>query len=113
MRLLTGLFLLLLMQPAAAQTKKVVADKIIGKVGDRIILKSDIANAIADIQRNGGEVPPNPDCILMEAEMIKKALVLQAEKDSITVDEEEIEAEIENRIRYFMRMYGGREAVEE
>jgi peptidyl-prolyl cis-trans isomerase SurA len=98
---------------ALSQTKKVVADKIIGKVGDRIILKSDIANAIADIQRNGGEVPPNPDCLLMEGELIKKALVLQAEKDSLVIDEADIEAEIENRIRYFMRMYGGKEAVEE
>jgi peptidyl-prolyl cis-trans isomerase SurA len=98
---------------ALSQTKKVVADKIIGKVGDRIILKSDIANAIADIQRNGGEVPPNPDCLLMEGELIKKALVLQAEKDSLVVEEADIEAEIENRIRYFMRMYGGKEAVEE
>jgi peptidyl-prolyl cis-trans isomerase SurA len=96
-----------------SQTKKVVADKIIGKVGDRIILKSDIANAIADIQRNGGEVPPNPDCLLMEGELIKKALVLQAEKDSLVVEDAEIEAEIDNRIRYFMRMYGGKEAVEE
>jgi peptidyl-prolyl cis-trans isomerase SurA len=98
---------------ALSQTKKVVADKIIGKVGDRIILKSDIANAIADIQRNGGEVPPNPDCLLMEGELIKKALVLQAEKDSLVVEEAEIEAEIDNRIRYFMRMYGGKEAFEE
>ena len=36
---------------AFAQTKKVIADKIIGKVGDRIILKSDVENAIADNAR--------------------------------------------------------------
>ncbi|HSR38847.1 MAG TPA: peptidylprolyl isomerase [Phnomibacter sp.] len=112
-RFLLGIVAILACNMALSQTKKVVADKIIGKVGDRIILKSDIANAIADIQRNGGEVPPNPDCMLMEAELIKKALVLQAEKDSLVVEEADIEAEIENRIRYFMRMYGGKEAVEE
>lgn len=112
-RFLLGIVAILACNVALSQTKKVVADKIIGKVGDRIILKSDIANAIADIQRNGGEVPPNPDCMLMEAELIKKALVLQAEKDSLVVEEADIEAEIDNRIRYFMRMYGGKEAVEE
>jgi peptidyl-prolyl cis-trans isomerase SurA len=90
-----------------------VADKIIGKVGDRIILQSDIINAINDIQRQGGEVPENADCLLMESELIKKALVLQAEKDSLTIDDAEVESIIENKIRNFMQAYGGREALEE
>jgi hypothetical protein len=100
-------------QQVTAQTKKVVADKIIGKVGDRIILQSDIINAINDIQRQGGEVPENADCLLMESELIKKALVLQAEKDSLTIDDAEVESIIENKIRNFMQAYGGREALEE
>lgn len=96
-----------------AQTKKVIADKIIGKVGDRIILKSDVANAISDIERQGGELPPNPDCIVFESELIKKALVLQAEKDSLVVEDEEIESMIDNQIRGFVQMYGGIQALEE
>ncbi len=111
--LLGGVLLAGSVQMATAQTKKVVADKIIGKVGDRIILKSDIANAVADIQRQGGEVPPNADCVIMESELVKKALVLQAEKDSITVEDDVIESKIENQIRGFIQMYGGREALEE
>jgi peptidyl-prolyl cis-trans isomerase SurA len=107
------LLALAIVQQAAAQTKKVVADKIIGKVGDRIILQSDIINAIADIQRQGGEAPPNADCLIMESELIKKALVLQAEKDSITIDDAEVESIIENKIRSFIQAYGGREALEE
>lgn len=96
-----------------AQVKKVVADKIIGKVGDRIILKSDIQNALADIVRQGGEVPENGECVIFESELIKKALVLQAEKDSITVDDDEIESQIDNQIRGFVQMYGGVQALEE
>lgn len=95
------------------QTKKVVADKIIGKVGDRIILKSDVVNAIADIERQGGDLPPNPECIVFESELIKKALVLQAEKDSLLVEDEEIESMIDNQIRGFVQMYGGIQALEE
>jgi peptidyl-prolyl cis-trans isomerase SurA len=110
---LLGLLAFASVQHASAQTKRVVADKIIGKVGDRIILQSDIINAINDIQRQGGEVPPNPDCIIMESELVKKALVLQAEKDSITVDDAELESMIENQIRGFIQAYGGREALEE
>lgn len=96
-----------------AQTKKIVADKIIGKVGDRIVLKSDVSNAIADIERQGGDLPPDPECIVLESELIKKALVLQAEKDSITVEDEEIESLIDNQIRGFMQMYGSVQALEE
>ncbi|HSK13289.1 MAG TPA: peptidylprolyl isomerase [Phnomibacter sp.] len=98
---------------AFGQTKKMVADKIVGKVGDRIVLKSDVTNAIADIERQGGELPPDPECVIFESELIKKALVLQAEKDSIDVDEEEIESLIDNQIRGFVQMYGGIQALEE
>lgn len=96
-----------------AQTKRVVADKIIGKVGDRIILKSDIANAVADAKRQGGELPDNPTCAFMESELIKKALVLQAEKDSLTVEDDDIEAKIDQQIRGFIMTYGSREALED
>lgn len=96
-----------------AQTKKVVADKIIGKVGDRIILKSDIVNAVADAQRQGAELPDHPVCAFMEAELIKKALVLQAEKDSLVVEDDDIEARIDQQIRGFIQAYGSREALED
>jgi peptidyl-prolyl cis-trans isomerase SurA len=42
-----------------------------------------------------------------------KALVLQAEKDSLPVSEEEIQAELDQRIRYFIMEFGGKEAVEQ
>ncbi|CAN5701271.1 peptidylprolyl isomerase [soil metagenome] len=96
-----------------AQTKRVVADKIVGKVGDRIILKSDITNAVADAQRQGGELPEHPVCAFMESELIKKALVLQAEKDSLVVEDDDIEAKIDQQIRGFIQSYGTREALED
>ncbi len=98
---------------AQAQPKKIVADKIAGIVGDRIILQSDIINSIADIARQGGAVPENAECILMEQALISKVLMLQAEKDSLPVTEEEIEAELEQRIRYFVNQVGTQDALEE
>ncbi|ULQ56034.1 peptidylprolyl isomerase [Flavihumibacter rivuli] len=98
---------------AFAQTKKVVADKIIGVVGDKIILQSDINNAILDAQRQGGALPPNPECFIMEQALAQKALVLQAEKDSLVVSEDEIEALLENQIRGFVNMYGSKDALEQ
>jgi len=111
------LFLLSLAAFAAgasfAQPKKVVADKILGIVGDRIILYSDIQNSMADIQRQGGTVPDNAHCSILEQALISKVLMLQAEKDSLVVTSEEVEAELDQRVRYFISQYGTQEAVEQ
>ncbi|MFN5931295.1 MAG: peptidylprolyl isomerase [Sphingobacteriales bacterium] len=96
-----------------AQTAKVLADKIVGILGDKIVLKSDLLNYIDDIQRRGGEVPADAQCVLLQRMLMDKALVLQAEKDSLPVSEEEIQAELDQRIRYFIMEFGGKEAVEQ
>ena len=96
-----------------AQVKKVVADQIIATVGDKIVLKSEIENSISDMQRQGIDVPANGKCLLLEQALGLKALVLQAEIDSIPVSDEEVDADIDNKIRYFVNQYGSKEVVEQ
>ncbi|WEK37085.1 MAG: peptidylprolyl isomerase [Candidatus Pseudobacter hemicellulosilyticus] len=103
----------LLATASAQTTKKVVADKIVGIVGDKIILKSDVYNDIIDRQRRGEPVPPNANCYIMDQLLTLKALVLQADKDSIVVPEDEIEALLENQIRGFIQMYGSKDALQQ
>ena len=95
--------------------QRVVADKIAGIVGDKIILKSELAIAIQDMQRNanGADIKGVDECNILDNMLIQKALVLQAEKDSLPVSEEEVEAEVDQRIRYFINLYGGKEAFEQ
>ena len=112
-RIIFACCLILASATGKAQTKKVVADKIIGVVGDRIILKSDIDNQIADAKRQEMDLPPNADCYLMQQLVINKMLALQAEKDSLPISEDEIEADIDNRIRYFVQQYGSKEVIEQ
>jgi len=97
---------------AFAQPKKLVADKIVAVVGNKIVLKSDIDNAILDMQRQGMEVPPNAACLTLEQSLGVKALVLQAEKDSLPVTDEEIEVAIDNQIRSFINAYGSKDELE-
>ena len=112
-RLLTFCFLLFTFHVVKAQPQRVVADKIIGIVGDRIILQSDIKNALADMARQGAAaVPENADCQLLDQALTSKLLMLQAEKDSLKVTDEEVEAELDQRVRYFIQVYGSQEAVE-
>ena len=98
---------------ASAQSARVLADKIVGIVGDKIVLRSDITNYIEDMKRQGQEVPPNAECVLLQSMMADKALILQAEKDSLPVGDDVIEAELDQRIRYFIQKYGGKEAFEQ
>jgi peptidyl-prolyl cis-trans isomerase SurA len=103
-------FSLLIATGAMAQ-QKVVADKIVGIVGDKIILKSEIFIANEDFKRQGGQ--EQDACTILDGMLVQKALVLQAEKDSIPVTEEEIDAEIDQKIRYFIQQYGSKEALEQ
>jgi len=113
-KLLTAIFLLCTVAAGAQSSAgKVVADKIAAIVGDRIILQSDIRNSLADIQRQGGEVPENGECLLMDQAVLSKILMLQAEKDSLPVTDEEVEADLDNRIRGYIQQLGSQQALEE
>lgn len=111
--LFTALFFLV--AGSFAQQQKVVADKIAGIVGDKIILKSELALQIADMQRNSGQTDLKgiDECNILDGMLIQKALVVQAEKDSLPVSDEEVEAEVDQKIRYFIQLYGGKEAFEQ
>ncbi len=101
----------LLVASASIAQQKVVADKIVGIVGDKIVLKSEIFVANEDIKRQGGQEQDN--CVILDGMLTQKALVLQAEKDSIPVTDEEVDAELDQKIRYFMSQYGGKDALEQ
>lgn len=81
-------------------------DKIVGIVGDKIVLKSDV-----DIQANQLIAQGTPEegltCNLFEELMLQKLLLSQAEVDSVAVSEDEIEGELDQRIRYFVGLFGG------
>ena len=98
---------------AGAQAQRVIADKIAAIVGDRIILRSDVVNSIADIARQGGQIPDNAECYIMEQAIISKVLMLQAMKDSLPVTDEEVEAELDQKVRYYIAQLGSQEALEE
>jgi peptidyl-prolyl cis-trans isomerase SurA len=98
--------------PVPSQTKRVIADKIIAVVGDKIVLKSDIDNSLSDMQRQGIDIPENAKCLTLEQAMGIKALVLQAEKDSLPVTDEEIEVDIDNRIRNYISQFGSKDELE-
>jgi peptidyl-prolyl cis-trans isomerase SurA len=111
-RILLFLLVAIVFKTTQAQQQKIVADKIIGIVGDRIILQSDIKNAVADMARQGGTVPDNAECMVLEQALTSKLLMLQALKDSLVVTDDEVESDLDLRVREFIRMYGTQEQLE-
>lgn len=115
-KIIPGLLIAVMFSVSAkAQTQKIVADKIIAYVGDQVILKSDIDNAIADFQRQSQDaaVPADADCQFLQGQIIQKILALQAKKDSLPLSEEDIDAELDNQIRFFIGQYGSQEVLEQ
>jgi len=97
---------------SGTEAKKIVADKIAAVVGDRIIMYSDIKNTIADYVRQGAQIPQDAECQILDQAILSKVLMQQAEKDSLPVTDEEIEAELDQRIRYFISQFGTQEQLE-
>ncbi|MFV0605281.1 MAG: peptidylprolyl isomerase [Niabella sp.] len=95
------------------QAHKVVVDKIVAVVGDKIVLQSDVQNALADAERAGEKLPPSAGCMVLEQSMLQKILALQAAKDSLPVSEEDIEGELDMRARNWINQFGSVSAVEE
>lgn len=92
---------------------KVVADKIVGVVGDKIVLHSDVWNAILDAKRHNQPVNDGDECGYFAQVLTIKAMALQAEKDSILIEEAELDGILDFRINQFIRSYGSKEILEE
>lgn len=113
--LLTAFILAIVSIAVHAQNtgQKIVVDKILGAVGDRIILQSDIQNTLADAARNNQQLPDDAPCYILEQSLISKILALQAERDSLPVTDEEVEAELDVKARNMISAYGSVQAVED
>ncbi|RYD57689.1 MAG: peptidylprolyl isomerase [Sphingobacteriales bacterium] len=96
---------------ANAQT----ADKVIAVVGkNRIILQSELENQMAQMAQQDATLNNDSTrCEILQQMIVAKLMVEQAERDSLLVSEEEVEATLENRVRYFISMYGSKEKLEQ
>ena len=98
-------FLLLLSASAFSQGKSI--DKIVGLVNDQMILESDI-NFYKLKTTDTNQI----NCKILYKIILDKLLYSKALKDSIIVNDEEIDGELENRLQYFINMFGSQEKFE-
>ena len=91
-----------------------LADKIVGIVDDRIILLSEIEGQyLQNTYQTTQPIPPDYKCQILNQSLMEKLLVAQAVLDSVNVTEDEVENELDRRVRTFSNVAGSIEKLEE
>lgn len=89
-----------------------VLDKIIAVVGkNRIILKSDLDLQIMQLRQQSPEF--HDSCRALQDMILTRMIMEQGERDSVRVTDEDVEGQLENRLRYFISLYGSKEKLEQ
>ena len=89
-----------------------IVDKVVAVVDDKIILYSDVESQYGQYIQEGEKPTPNMRCEILEQLITQKLLVAQAILDSILVSDDEVESELNRRVKYFSQMAGGQENLE-
>jgi peptidyl-prolyl cis-trans isomerase SurA len=91
------------------------ADRVIAIVGDNIILNSEIEIQYYQQLQNaqGIALPEDTRCRILDNLLLDKMFLAQANLDSLTVTQDEIDGELDRRVKYFMSMFGSKEKMEE
>ena len=88
-----------------------VLDRVIAIVGKNPLLLSEIETTLIQ-QKDKKELGENPRCKVFEDQLFQKLLLAQAERDSITTTDAEVDNELNRRIQYYVGMLGGEEKFE-
>ena len=88
-------------------------DKVVAVVGANLILKSEIENEFQQRVAQGQETDGDTRCEILEQLLFQKLLVNQAEVDSVEVTEQQVEGELDQRIRYFIAQVGSEKKLED
>jgi peptidyl-prolyl cis-trans isomerase SurA len=91
----------------AQETEGFVVDKIIGKVDNYIVLKSELDKAYQEYVSNGGRPGEETRCQYLALLLRNKLMMAKAEIDSIVVSDSDVDANTKQRMDMILAQYGG------
>ena len=94
------------------QYKGGIIDKSIAVVGDEMIKISDLEEEVRIMMAQGFVSDRDARCEILENMMVSKLFLMQARLDSLTVNNDMVEGELDNRLDMFRTSLGGDEEVE-
>lgn len=81
-----------------------ILDKIVAKIGSEIVLHSDVEEQLAMMRERKGNPGAAERCFILESLIAKAMLVHYAKIDSVEVTDEEVDAEIDQRMEQILSM---------
>ncbi len=109
--LVISLFVLTTLSPAKAQ-EELIIDRIIAKVDNYIVLKSELERAYLDYLSRGEFNTGNAKCQILQQLVVNKMLVAKAEIDSVIVDDSEVSQNLRRRMDYMIQQIGSEDEIE-
>jgi peptidyl-prolyl cis-trans isomerase SurA len=92
-------------------TQKQKIDGVIAKVGDYIILDSDIDKSYLEISSQGGSIKDITRCQMLGKLLEDKLYAHQAVQDSLKVTDSEVKSMMEERLNYMVEQIGSMDKV--
>lgn len=90
----------------------IVIDKIIAKVDDYIVLKSELERSYLDFLSRGEARGSNAKCQILQQLVVNKMLMAQSEIDSIFVEDAEVNSNLDRRMAVMAQQFGGESEIE-
>lgn len=95
------------LQVFAQEESGFVIDKIVSKIDNYVVLKSEVDRAFQDYVSNGGNPSADSRCQFMAMLIRNKLMMAKAEIDSIVVSDSEVDANTQRRMDLILAQYGG------
>lgn len=101
---------LVALQSVVSFAQNNIVDEVVWVVGDEAILRSEVERIRNDY---GNTIKGNPYCVIPEQLAVQKLFLHQAELDSITVSDADVNRNVEAKINEKVLMAGSKEKLEE
>jgi len=107
---MAGVFMCLFLNVKGQRTN---IDKVVAVLGSNIVLLSDLNQQYTLYLNQGNPGDEKVKCYILQQMLVQKLLKEQAAIDSIMVEENEVDDEVERRMRYQIQRAGGQERLEQ
>ena len=97
---------------ASAQKYKYV-DKSVAVIGNEVVLISDIEGAVKERAAQGLASDRNVRCEVLESILENKLFLMQARIDSLSVNQDNVESMLSQRVDQFLTYFGSQDKLEE
>lgn len=88
-------------------------DKVVAVLGNNVILLSELNQQYAQYLNSGNPNNETVKCYILQQMLVQKLLKQQAEIDSVMVDDQQVDDEVDRRMRSSIQRAGGQDRLEQ